>query len=298
MGQLPKVIEHEERSGHDQHDQGNAKEEEAEHGWGSYRHPSNRQPASYTPQTLMPLAQPTLLVFTLGPSREASRRRLLPSRLLAWERDLHQSGLDAALEAGRVVGCKLLVSSPEELVLPADATRLAQGSGSFGGRLAAAIELAAATGPLLVVGTDVPGLSADHLRRALRALESQPDSVALGPSPDGGLYLLAAVGLDPDTLTKVDWCRSSTRRDLGRILAAAGRSLLELEPLADLDRRADLERWLASSSPVAVDLARLRSRLRRILLALRRVRVAREAPAVSAASFVPDLGRAPPCCPA
>lgn len=222
----------------------------------------------------------------------------MPSRLLAWERDLHQAGLEAALAAGRAAGCRLVVSSPEGLALPADATPLTQGTGAFGARLATAMRLAASPGPLLVVGTDVPGLSADHLRRALRGLEAQPDGVVLGPSPDGGLYLLAGLGLDPDTLAAIDWCRRTTRRDLSRSLAAVGRPLLELEPLADLDRRADLERWLAGQTPASTGLALVRSRLRQLLAELRRLRlVSALAPAFSL-GFVPDLGRAPPLSPA
>lgn len=218
----------------------------------------------------------------------------MPHRLRSWERDLHQAGLDAALQAGRAAGCKLLVSSPEELLLPPDATRLPQGSGSFGRRLATAIELACATGPLLVVGTDVPGLSADHLRRALRGLESQSNSVVLGPSPDGGLYLLAGQGLDPGLLAAVDWCRPTTRRDLKTSLASAGRPLFELEPLADLDHRADLERWIAAETLASSALKYLRSRLRCLLAELRLVRPAPILAPSLTSGFVPDLGRAPP----
>lgn len=246
----------------------------------------------------MPLAQPTLLVFTLGPSREASRRRLLPGPLRAWERDLHQAGLDAALEAGRAAGCRLVVSSPAELALPADAMRLSQGTGSFGARLATAMRLAASQGPLLVVGTDVPGLSADHLRRALRELETQPDGVVLGPSPDGGLYLLAGLGLDASALAELAWCRRTTRRDLGRTLARAGRPLLELEPLADLDHRADLERWLAAHPSVSTPFALLRSRLRELLFELRRILRELACVFTPASAFAPALGRAPPPSPA
>jgi hypothetical protein len=177
-------------------------------------------------------AAPTLLVFTLGATRESARRRLLPAGLQGMEVGLRQACFDAALAAGRACGCRLAVCSPER------------------GRLPEGVEGACAAarrrrrGPLVVVGTDVPGLADRHLREALTLLDGDPRRVVLGPSPDGGVYLLAAAAPLPP-LADVRWCRPSTLADLARVLAAAGREVVLLEPLADLDRPADLDRFLS-----------------------------------------------------
>lgn len=189
----------------------------------------------------------TLLVFTLGAARESERSGLLPAKLRRLEIDVREGCLGAALEAGRDCGCRLEVCSPWLLSLPGDIRQVAQTGSGFGSRLERAMQEAFDRGasPLLVVGTDVPGLSPRHLAKAQDLLAADPDRVVLGPSPDGGLYLLAANRPLPFLGSAVRWCRRDTLRDLMRALQAAGRPVVQLEPLADLDRPADLDRWLA-----------------------------------------------------
>lgn len=189
--------------------------------------------------------RPTLLVFTRGPAAEARRRRLLPAPLAGAERSLHESCLATALDAGRAAGCRLLVASPVALELPADAERIEQRGGSFGERLGAAL-LAAGPGPVVVVGADVPDLTALPIERALAALAEDSNRAVVGPSPDGGFYLLAVAQPVAASLARVRWCRRDTAASLGRALETAGFKVVRLEQsLADLDRPADLSGWLA-----------------------------------------------------
>lgn len=191
-------------------------------------------------------AQPTLLVFTLGARAERRRRPLLPGRCGGAELELRRRLLDAALEAGREAGCRLVISSPQAPSPVADAAHQTQTGGHFGDRLEAAVDAAAVGGgPLVVVGTDVPGLGAEHLRQALAAVAADPEAVVLGPSPDGGFYLLATARPLPGLAGLTRWCRSDTLAGLTRSLERAGRRVVLLAPLTDLDRRRDLERWLA-----------------------------------------------------
>lgn len=193
-------------------------------------------------------SKPTLLVFTLGASREQRRRRLLPSALGSQERALHQEILDSALRAGRESGCRLMVSCPEAPELPADATLIEQARGTFGERLTQALSaaFAAGTGPVLLVGSDVPGLTAGHLRQALAALKADPAAVVVGPSPDGGFYLMGCHRGPEEILREIPWCRRHTRRVLLRELHRTGRETTLLEPLLDLDEQGDLLRWLSA----------------------------------------------------
>ncbi len=256
---------------------------------------------------MSPTSPPTLLVFTLGAARESERRALVPAPLRELEVGVRSACLDSVLAAGRACGCRLEVSSPGAIPrLPADARRVPQEGTGFGVRLEAAMGAAFAgfpggAGPLLVVGTDVPGLAAEHLARALSLLGEDADRVVLGPSPDGGFYLLAARRPIAHLATATRWCRRDTLRALLRTLAAAGRPVTLLAPLADLDRPADLERWLSRARPrtqpprtPAVRWQALTSLLRRALAALRLPLAAppRLAPRLAFAS--PLAGRAPP----
>jgi uncharacterized protein DUF2064 len=240
-------------------------------------------------------SNPTLLVFTLGAARERARRSLLPEGMEDLEIGLRESCLDAALAAGRACGCRLEVCSPAPLALPADVLNVAQPGSGFGSRLEQAMDEAFARGahPLLVVGTDVPGLSGRHLATALALLAEEPDRVVLGPSPDGGLYLLAASRPLPG-LAAARWCRRDTLRGLLRILREAGRPVTLLEPLEDLDGRGDLESWLAARPGREGRWRRLSQTLGQALAARRRPLIpallGRPRPALTSAS----PGRAPP----
>lgn len=224
------------------------------------------------------LQRPRLLVFTLGERQESRRRRLLPVAHRGEECRLHRACLDQALEAGRQASFDLEVASPSPLgglapdIIPRHQTR-----GTFAQRITAVLRRAFARSgrPLVLVGSDVPGLQAEHLQQTRAALASDPRRVVVGPSPDGGFYLLAATQPLGSVLDQIRWRCRGTLSSLRRALKRAGRPLTLLAPLTDLDQRSDLECWLAEqglrrSSPGAV-WAQLTRLLLRLLAALRRV---------------------------
>ena len=208
-----------------------------------------------------------LLVFTLDPAGERARRRLLPERLRGWELALYRESLDAALEAGRANGCRLRVCAPRRLSLAADVEQFAQRGRGFGARLGRAVarQEVSPERPLVVVGSDVPGLTPRHVAGALDRLAARPDRLVVGPSPDGGFYLLAAARPLDDLLGEVAWLRRDTLRSLLEAARRRGIEVALLAPLADLDRAADLHAWLARrAAPAFAWLGELVSELRRL----------------------------------
>ena len=249
-----------------------------------------------------PQSQPTLLVFTLGAAAESRRHRLLPEPCRPTEVDLRRHCLERVLTAGRRAGCALEVSSPRPMDTPgveADpgVHHRPQTGGSFGARLDHALSdcLERRGGPVVVVGTDIPGLASRHLEEALARLGEDRDRVVVGPSPDGGFYLLAAhrpiEGLD----SAVRWCSGATLETLLEALSRAGRPAVLLEPLTDLDRPADLERWLAGRLGALDAGWRVTVEpLRRLLAILRRPRTPRATPAPRPGLALATPGRSPP----
>jgi 2-phospho-L-lactate guanylyltransferase (CobY/MobA/RfbA family) len=240
-------------------------------------------------------ATPTLLVFTLGPAGESARRSLLPEAMKGMEIGLRQACLEAALEAGRAGGLRVEVCAPARPDLPEGTAYVPQEGASFGVRLERALAgaFARSGGPVVIVGSDVPGLASRHLQAALAALAGDDRRVVLGPSPDGGFYLLAAARPLPP-LAAVRWCRRETLRLLRRTLAAAGREVVLIEPLADLDRPADLDNWLAAGGGDGEGWVLVATLLRRALAERRRPAAASPAPP-RRPSLSPRLsGRAPP----
>lgn len=240
-------------------------------------------------------SRPTLLVFTLGAEGDRARSRLLPERLGTVETAFHRACLESALAAGRAADCRIAVASELDLPMPQGVERIAQRGKSFGERLRNAVADAErrADGPLLVVGTDVPDLRACHLKAALGRLDACPEQVVIGPSTDGGFYLLAARAPVAELLADVRWCRHDTLRTLVSALDQVGRSAAYLDPLSDLDHRRDLERWIAQTRGRG-PLGPIVAELRRVLAALRRPLLPRRLAIPQTLLAAPCGGRAPP----
>jgi uncharacterized protein len=117
-----------------------------------------------------------------------------------------------------------------------------QTGGDLGRRMVNALTAAFDRGgrPVVLVGTDIPGMTAGHLRTAFEALERH--DVVLGPSRDGG-YWLIGMRRPLDLFQGMAWGRSDV---LARTLDQAARqglTVFQLEPLNDVDTEADLAAW-------------------------------------------------------
>ena len=110
-----------------------------------------------------------------------------------------------------------------------------QGDGDLGARMGRV------EAPAVLLGADVPDLSADHIRAMAAALERAP--VAIGPAEDGGYWSIAFARALPLLWDAMDWGTDRVLPETLRRLEAAGIEPVVLETLADCDRPEDLERW-------------------------------------------------------
>jgi rSAM/selenodomain-associated transferase 1 len=114
-----------------------------------------------------------------------------------------------------------------------------QGDGDLGARMLAAIT--AANGPVLVIGTDCPTLTADHLRTAAAVLRDGSEVVVF-PAEDGGYVLIGAQRPVPALFANVHWSTADVMAQTRQRLQACGLSWQEPVTLWDVDLPADLER--------------------------------------------------------
>ena len=114
-----------------------------------------------------------------------------------------------------------------------------QGEGDLGERMAqiARRVLAAGDAPL-IVGTDCPSLSAEHLQQAAQAL--QHHDAVLQPAFDGGYVLIGLRRFDPRLFEAVPWSTTAVMATTRERLRKLGWPWWEAETLHDIDCAADL----------------------------------------------------------
>jgi uncharacterized protein len=141
--------------------------------------------------------------------------------------------------------------------LGGDADYLPQHDGDLGQRLADAFAQAFAAGfrRVVVIGSDLPALTADHLRDAFHRLQST-DAV-IGPARDGGYWLLGLARPIPDVFSGIDWSTDAVFAQTLRRLADAGIEPARLPELTDVDEAGDLPpgwaEWASSERVAAVE---------------------------------------------
>jgi rSAM/selenodomain-associated transferase 1 len=136
-------------------------------------------------------------------------------------------------------------------------------------------------GRVVVIGSDSPTLPSEFIERAFSLLDDH--DVVLGPSTDGGYYLIGAAGRVPPVFDGVHWSTSSVwPQTIGR-LEAAGLRYATLEVWYDVDDFEDLRRLhdeLASRPAPDAATKRLRQVVHRAVLS----------PAVVKRSELPQRG--------
>jgi rSAM/selenodomain-associated transferase 1 len=127
---------------------------------------------------------------------------------------------------------------------PAEVPRLPQCGGALGARMVRLLSMSSQN-PVVVIGSDIPGVKPKHIADALRQLTGS--NLALGPAPDGGYWLIArGAGARPFRRGVFDKVRWSTASAMDDTIAAWGGSVVLARQLADVDTIADYRQWRAS----------------------------------------------------
>jgi rSAM/selenodomain-associated transferase 1 len=126
-----------------------------------------------------------------------------------------------------------------ELVTRHKITLKRQPDGNLGQRMLAA--MAASVSATLVIGTDCPALTAEHLRAAASALQDGAD-VVLIPAEDGGYVLIGARAAHVEFFRDIAWGTASVLDETRARISALGLSCGELPTLWDIDTESDLAR--------------------------------------------------------
>lgn len=123
----------------------------------------------------------------------------------------------------------LCFSPPEkeaafQAAIPESWKLLPQSSGNLGERMQACFDSAFENGHerVVLIGSDSPQLTPQEMQKAFYALEK--NEVVLGPSPDGGYYLIGAEKRTPHVFSDVEWSSERVLEQTLERLQASGHS--------------------------------------------------------------------------
>src|SRR5215510_11751952 len=157
--------------------------------------------------------QVVVAILTRAPS-EPGKTRLFQELERPVDRELLTALLLDTIDATGPAGVpRVLFVTPASAcdevraIAPREVDVAAQGAGDLGARMRRAFDDLFARGAcgVVLVGSDLPGLSSDVVRSAVETLRARPDCVVLGPAEDGGYYLIAATATPVDLLTGIEW---------------------------------------------------------------------------------------------
>ncbi len=122
-------------------------------------------------------------------------------------------------------------------IWPPSVPRIVQGGGHLGARMSRIFQWFP-PGPVVIVGSDIPGIEPHHVSRAFEVL-ARTDAV-IGPSSDGGYWLIGLKRRGRLALNDVRWSTEFALEDTKRNLE--GQRIAFLTTLDDVDTGADLAR--------------------------------------------------------
>lgn len=145
-----------------------------------------------------------------------------------------------AVGANAVIALDAKKAKPTAAWLAPKAKVLGQEGKDLGARMSAACARAFGWGAsrVLILGSDCPEVTAAELKRALGRLSAV--DVVLGPSADGGYYLIGLKEPQPALFIGMRWSRPDVLAKTLRRAAARGLSVALLRRRADIDTFADL----------------------------------------------------------
>ena len=203
-----------------------------------------------------PPASAALIVFAKAPVAGQVKTRLCPPLTPDEAASLHGSlVLDLLERCQSLKECDRILAgapTPEHPFFGAMKTRFKipvwdQVGPDLGARMAHTFQssLGSPYHSVLIVGTDIPGLTVSLISTAFRSL--QHHDIVLGPTVDGGYYLIGLRSPIPELFENIPWSTDTVFSLTQEKITALGLSLKILPMLRDLDTVEDLQFFIQES---------------------------------------------------
>jgi uncharacterized protein len=214
-------------------------------------------------------ARRVVVVVGKAPEPGRTKTRLSPPLSLQEAADLYRAFLlDTTAVALALEWERVTLVHPDDQhmarqlaeLVPTGARLQPQAGTGLGAALCGAFESHVQAGfdRVVLIGSDTPTLPATYLRDACAALERY--DVVLGPSQDGGYYLLGSRGFHPALFENITWSTSLVCAQTLARAAAAGLSVWCMPTWYDVDTPRDLTRLRHHLRHLSPDVAPLTRR--------------------------------------
>ncbi|HUP18460.1 MAG TPA: TIGR04282 family arsenosugar biosynthesis glycosyltransferase [Gemmatimonadota bacterium] len=217
------------------------------------RRAGSREPVAYRPAR-PPAPRAFVVVFARAPVPGRVKTRLTPALRAQEAADLYRALLLDTMDAVEPAAARTFVAyTPHdarrhlETLLGPRREYMPQGPGDLGARLAHVFgRLADGRRPVLVVGSDCPGLTRARIGEAEDALKRA--DVVVGPTEDGGYYLIGMKRPHPGLFEDIPWSTAGVAEATRARIAAAGLEARWLQTERDIDTPEDLFEILAGAA--------------------------------------------------
>ena len=191
-----------------------------------------------------------LIVFTREPAAGKTKTRMMPYYESGQCADLHLSFIKDIYNEIRKLDADIIASytggEPEKLksVFGDSVVYTEQRGEDLGLRMynALADVFDMGYGKAVLIGTDIPELKASSIESAFSGLDG--DDVILGPTADGGYYLVGMKSLHSEAFDVTHYGGSSVLEDTVKSLEKAGLTIAFTDTYHDMDDRNDLAGYL------------------------------------------------------
>jgi rSAM/selenodomain-associated transferase 1 len=189
------------------------------------------------------MAEPLIILFARAPRLGGVKRRLAAGIGDVAALRFHRNQLARILRELRGFNAVIAITPDRAKFRPPPGIPLInQGHGDLGARMSRAFRRYPKC-PVILIGADIPDLSAAHLRQAAKFLRHH-DAV-FGPATDGGYYLMAMSARRPSApFANVRWstehAMADTEKNFRRLRIA------KLPVLSDIDTEENLKNHLHS----------------------------------------------------
>lgn len=201
-------------------------------------------------------AQSALIVFAKAPIEGYVKTRLCPPLTPDEAASLHGSLVLDLLERSQTLkGCDRILAgapTPDHPFFGAMNTRFKipiweQVGDDLGARMSHAFQTALGTPyqSAVIIGTDIPGITAQLISSAMKSL--QDHDVILGPTEDGGYYLIGLRSPTPHLFENIPWSTDAVFSLTREKAKSLNLSLRVLPMLRDLDTIDDLQAFIQES---------------------------------------------------